>query len=78
MGATGGALALLCAWAVPPLLERRRTEEDDDVDLLGPAVIFVLLALLPAARYEVRWLQVIVGVLVGGLIGLLLARATER
>jgi membrane associated rhomboid family serine protease len=78
VGATGGGLALLCAWAVPPLLERRRTREEDDVDLLGPAVIFVLLALMPAAREEISVAATAVGILAGSLIGLLLARATPR
>ncbi|HEX8084813.1 MAG TPA: rhomboid family intramembrane serine protease [Solirubrobacteraceae bacterium] len=78
VGASGGALALLCAWAVPPLLDRRRTRSEDDVDLLGPAVIFVLLALMPVARIEVSWIATAVGVLAGSLVGLLLARASAR
>ena len=78
MGATGGAMALLCAWAVPPLLERRRTREDDDVDLLGPAVIFVLLALMPVAREEVSVVATATGVVAGILVGLLLARLMPR
>jgi hypothetical protein len=76
VGATGGALALLCAWAVPPLMERRRTgDRDDDVDLLGPAVLFVLLALMPVARYEVSEIATGVGILAGAAIGLGLSRA---
>ena len=77
-GAVGGALALLVAWALPPLLERRRTRDEDDVDLLGPAIIFVLLALMPVARYEARWLMVACGVAAGAVIGLFLDRATRR
>jgi membrane associated rhomboid family serine protease len=75
VGASYGALALLCAWAVPPLLERRRSRSDDDVDLLGPAVIFVLLALMPLAREEVSVIATAVGVVAGSLSGLLLSRA---
>jgi membrane associated rhomboid family serine protease len=76
VGATGGALALLCAWAVPPLLERRRTgDRDDDVDLLGPAVVFALLALMPLARIEISEIATGVGILAGGLVGLALSRA---
>jgi membrane associated rhomboid family serine protease len=76
VGATGGALALLMAWAVPPLLERRRGENDeDDVDLLGTAVIFTLLALMPLARIEISEIATGVGIVAGGLVGLLLARA---
>jgi membrane associated rhomboid family serine protease len=79
VGATGGALALLCAWAVPPLLERRRTgDRDDDVDLLGPAVIFVLLALMPLARIEVSEIATVAGILAGSAVGLGLARASAR
>ena len=76
VGATGGALALLCAWAVPPLLERRRDPDvDDDVDLLGPAVIFGLLVLMPLARVEISEIATAVGILAGGLVGFLLSRA---
>jgi membrane associated rhomboid family serine protease len=78
VGATGGALALLCAWALPPLLERRRTREEDDVDLLGPAVIFVLLALMPVAREEISWIATGAGVAAGTLVGLVLSRASAR
>ena len=79
MGASAGALGLLCAWAIPPLLERRRTRDsDDDVDLLGPAVIFVLLALMPAARPEVSVVATVTGVVAGSLVGLALARASRR
>ena len=51
VGASGGALGLLCAWAVPILLARRRRGDmDDDADMIGAGVIFVLLARMPAAR----------------------------
>src|SRR3712207_2057206 len=41
MGASGGALGLLCAWAVPVLLWRRRHgADDDDADMLATGVIF--------------------------------------
>ena len=76
MGASGGALGLLCAWAVPVLLYRRRHgREADDADLLGTGVIFALLVLMPAAREEVSLVATAVGVLVGSLLGLLLFRA---
>ena len=45
VGGNGAALALLAAWAVPDLLRRRRGE-DVDGDLLGAAVIAVLLLAL--------------------------------
>ena len=75
VGASGGALALLCAWAVPPLLERRRTQAEDDVDLLGPAVIFVLLLLMPVARVEVSEIATAVGVVAGCVVGYALSRS---
>ena len=46
-GTHGAALGLLCAWAVPALLERRRNPGDDDNDLLGVAVIAAVLLLVP-------------------------------
>ena len=79
MGASPGALGLLCAWAVPLVLARRaRPHEDDDADLLGAVVFFVLLALMPLARPEVDPLATAVGILAGCLAGLVLARVTPR
>jgi hypothetical protein len=63
-GANGGALALLCAWAVPDLLARGR-HEDDDGDLLGALVFGLVLLALPLARTEANGLAGGVGVLVG-------------
>ena len=48
LGANGGALALLIAWAIPDLLALRAGEEIDG-DLLGTAVIAVVVALMPLA-----------------------------
>src|SRR3712207_160130 len=63
VGASGGALGLLCAWAVPILMARRRRgENDDDVDMLGAGIIFVLLALMPAARDEVSMVATLAGI----------------
>jgi membrane associated rhomboid family serine protease len=75
MGATGGALGLLCAWAVPILLRRRRDgDSDDDVDMLGAGVIFLLLALMPLAREEISAIATMAGIVIGSLCGLLLYR----
>jgi membrane associated rhomboid family serine protease len=76
MGASYGALALLCAWAVPILLERRRVGDSDydDADMIGAGVIFVLLVLMPAARPEVDWIATAAGVVLGSLCGLLISR----
>jgi membrane associated rhomboid family serine protease len=48
LGGNGAALAMLGAWVVPDLRERRRGEATDS-DLLGVAVIAVVLVLLPLA-----------------------------
>jgi membrane associated rhomboid family serine protease len=76
IGASYGALGLLCAWAVPILMERRRTGDSDydDADMLGAGVIFVLLALMPLARPEVSATATVAGVVFGSLAGLLLFR----
>lgn len=66
LGGNGAALAMLSAWVVPDLQERRHGETDSD--LLGVAVIAAVLLLLPVA---VRDANPIVGA-AGGLIGLAL------
>ena len=48
LGANGAALALLVAWAIPDLLELRAGAEVEG-DLLGTAVIAVVVALMPLA-----------------------------
>ncbi len=48
LGGNGGALALLIAWAIPDLLSLR-AGEDIDGDLLGTAVIAVVVLLMPLA-----------------------------
>jgi drug/metabolite transporter (DMT)-like permease len=71
-GANGGALALLCAWAVPDLLARRR-RRDYDGDLLGTGVIALVLLAMPIARPEANPIVGGFGVLSGYLSGLALA-----
>ena len=80
IGASGGALGLLCAWAVPILLARRSNpgEPDDEGDLLATGVIFVLLAAMPLARIEVSEIATIAGIVIGSLCGLILARLQPR
>jgi membrane associated rhomboid family serine protease len=77
LGANGGGLALLIAWVLPDLLSLRRREEIEG-DLLGTAVIAVVLALMPLAVPGASWIGDGVGVLGGALIGLPLALAGER
>ena len=83
MGASYGALGLLCAWAVPILLERRRdaragTDPYDDADLIGAAAVFTMLVLMPAAREEVSVIATAAGVVLGSLLGLVLSRVSAR
>jgi membrane associated rhomboid family serine protease len=79
VGASGGALGLLCAWAVPILLARRRRGDmDDDADMLAAGVIFVLLAAMPAARDEISEIATAAGIVIGSLCGLVLARLAPR
>ena len=47
-GTHGAALGMLCAWVVPVLIARSRSDEDDDADLLGTLVIAAVLLLVPA------------------------------
>ena len=77
LGANGGALALLIAWAIPDLLSLRAGEEIDG-DLLGTAVIGVVVLLMPLAVPGASWISAGVGVLTGILIGLPLALTGER
>jgi membrane associated rhomboid family serine protease len=72
-GANGGALALLCAWAVPDLLAQRG-RRDYSGDLLGTGVIALVLLVMPIARPEANPIAGGVGVLTGYLGGLGLAR----
>ncbi len=67
-GGNGAALALLCAWAVPDLLDRRRGEETES-DLLGVAVFAAVLFLLPLAVEEADALVGLVGALAGLVLG---------
>jgi hypothetical protein len=70
-GANGGALALLCAWAVPDLLARR-AHDDYSGDLLGAGVIALVLLAMPLVRREASAVAGGVGVVSGYLGGLAL------
>jgi membrane associated rhomboid family serine protease len=72
-GSHGAALGLLCAWAVPALMERRRSGgDDDDNDMLGVAVIAAVLLLVPLLS-QGSALAGFIGAALGALAGLLLA-----
>jgi Rhomboid family len=73
IGANGAALALLCAWAVPDLLARRRGL-DYDGDLLGTGAIALVVLAMPVARPEASAIAGGFGVLAGYLVGLGLVR----
>ena len=77
LGGYAPALALLCAWAMRDILTRRRGGEDD-ADMLGAAVWFVVVALMPLATVEAHPLAGLGGAVVGVLLGLSLARMAER
>jgi membrane associated rhomboid family serine protease len=76
LGANGGALALLCAWAVPDLLDLRAGNEIEG-DLIGTAVLAVVVALMPLVGAHAAWAADGVGVLSGLLLGLGLARLSR-
>jgi membrane associated rhomboid family serine protease len=73
LGANGAALALIVAWAIPDLLSVRAGEEIEG-DLIGTAVIAVVVALMPLAVRDSSWISDAVGVLGGLVVGLPLAR----
>jgi membrane associated rhomboid family serine protease len=77
LGANGGALALLIAWVIPDLLTLRAGEEIEG-DLLGTAVIAVVVALMPLAAPGASWISEGVGVVAAILVGLPLALTSQR
>jgi membrane associated rhomboid family serine protease len=77
LGGNGAALALICAWATADLLALR-AGEDIEGDLLGTAMIGVVVALMPLAVNDASWIADAVGVLAGFVIGLPLARLRAR
>jgi hypothetical protein len=77
LGGNGAALAILTAWAIPDLMALR-AGEDYDGDLLGTAVIALVVALMPLALTEASWIADGVGVIAGVLIGYPLARLEVR
>ena len=77
LGAQGGALALVCAWATPDLLTLR-SGGDVEGDLIGAAVIGVAVALMPLATLFASWVSDGVGVVAGFAVGIPLALIGER
>jgi hypothetical protein len=68
LGGNGGALALVCAWAVPDLRELRGGVEVEG-DLLGVAVIAAVLLLVPVAVQSASPVAGVVGALIGLVLG---------
>ncbi len=75
-GASGAALALIVAWALPDLLDLRGGREIEG-DLIGTAVFAAVVALMPLADVGASWPADVVGVLAGLAIGLPLVRAAR-
>jgi membrane associated rhomboid family serine protease len=76
-GSNGLALGLLCAWAVPLLLAWRRGREWEG-DLVGTAVIAVVLLLMPVAVDFASAVAGVTGAVVGLIVGFPLARVAAR
>ncbi len=74
LGGSGGALALLTAWAVPHVMALREGQ-DIEADLIGTIVIGVVVAVMPVADPNSPWLADAVGVLTGLVLGVPLALA---
>ena len=77
LGGYAPGMALLCAWAMRDLLTRRRGGEVD-ADMLGLAIWFAVLALMPLATIQANVLAGLGGAAAGALLGLSLARMEER
>jgi membrane associated rhomboid family serine protease len=78
LGANGAALALLCAWAVPPLLAHRSGHGDPDDDLIGAFVYGLVLIAISFVIPEADPVTAAVGLVVGFLGGLLLSAVHAR
>jgi len=73
LGGNGIALALLTAWAMQDLVALRQNREVDG-DLLGTAVLAVVVALMPLAAPDANWISAGTGVVAGVLVGYPMAR----
>jgi membrane associated rhomboid family serine protease len=71
LGGNGSALGLLAAWTVRDWRDRR-AGENTETDLLGVAVIAVVLALMPLIDDFASWWVALGGLAVGAAIGLIL------
>jgi membrane associated rhomboid family serine protease len=72
LSANGAALGLLAAWYVDDRLALRRGDDRGN-DLLGVAVIFVVLMLVPVADETASWAAGVGGAAVGAVLGALIS-----
>jgi hypothetical protein len=75
-GAPGAALGMLAVWALPDIVRARNGVEHDG-DLLGTAVIAVVVALMPAVTPFASAVATFSGLVLGALAGLMLLRASD-
>jgi membrane associated rhomboid family serine protease len=73
LGGNGAALALLCAWVVPDLIDLSH-RRDVDGDMLATGVLAAVMVLMPLAATEASWICEGVGVVAGLALGYVLAR----
>ena len=72
-GAPGAALAFIAVWSVPDLRRARRGQEYDS-DLLGVAVMALVVAMMPLAVPTASVIAAYAGLIGGALVGLPLSR----
>jgi membrane associated rhomboid family serine protease len=77
LGANGGALGLLCAWLVDDRLAAGGGQDRGN-DLLGVAVIAVVLLLVPLMADDASWVAGPAGGLAGALLGVPLSQLVTR
>jgi hypothetical protein len=75
-GAPGAALGMLAAWALPDI-QRARHGVEHDGDLLGTAVLGVVVALMPAVVDGASAVATFSGLVLGTLTGLMLLRGAD-
>ena len=73
LGGNGAALALLCAWVVPDLIDLSHKREVDG-DMLATGVLAAVIVLMPIAATDASWIAAGVGVVAGLALGYVLAR----
>lgn len=75
-GAPGAALGMLAAWALPDVIRARRGI-DHDGDLLGTAVLGVVVAVMPAVTWGASAIAAFSGLVLGVLAGFMLLRTQD-